>query len=324
MSYSDEKTEKQLKKLERELTHLYKEAYEQMSEEADKYFIKFEERWEIEHEAFLAGEYTEAEFKNWEATQLARGRQWEKVRDAMAKRIGTANQTASAYINDVTPSIYALNGNYEAYQIASDTGTLGESWNMIDEQTIKTLLTSKKNKFTEFKTTSIDPKRDYEWNSKQIQKALNAGILQGKSIDNLTESFMMVMQRNRTSAIRNARTAVTSAQNAGRLKSLEQAQKMDIDVQKKWLATEDARTRFSHAMLDGQIRDVDKAFSNHLMHPADSNGAPSEVYNCRCTMTYVYPKYQKQTSNERWEEMTPAERMIERKKYEAWQKGKAV
>lgn len=320
MSYSDEKTEKQLKKLERELASLYKEAYEEMSKEADKYFAQYEERWEKEYQAFLDGAYTELEFKNWEATQLARGQQWERLRDTMAKRLRTANQTASAYINDSTPSVYSLNANYEAYQIAKETGTLSESWNMIDEQAVKTLITEQRGKFSEFKVTNVNAKRDYAWNSQQIQRALNAGILQGKSIDKIADSFMVVMKRNRTSAIRNARTAFTSAQNAGRVNSLKQAKEMGIDVKKKWTSSGDESVRFSHAMLNGQIRDIEERFSNGLMHPADSDGEPKEVYNCRCRLTYVYPKYEKVQSNEAWEEMSPEQRKAEEKKYIAWQR----
>lgn len=36
--------------------------------------------------------------------------------------------------------------------------------------------------------------------------------------------------------------------------------------------------------------DPDKPFSNGLMYPSDPSGAPSEVYNCRCTMRAVIEK----------------------------------
>ena len=319
MSYSDDKTEKQLKTLERKISKAFKDAYEGINADATKYFASLESRWEKEHEAFLAGEYTEAEFKAWEQTQLARGKKWEKVKSDMARQLTQTNEIASSYINDTTPSIYSLNANYEAYQIAQDSGSMQSAWDMVDQQTVKQLIESKQGKYTEFKTTRVNPQRDYEWNSQQIQRTLNAGILQGNSIGELADAFESVMKRNRSSAIRNARTSVTSAQNAGRLKSLEQAEKLGIKVQKKWVSTLDERTRFSHAMLNGQIREISKEFSNGLMHPADSLGSPREVYNCRCTLTYIYPDYDKQTSNELWEEMSVEEKAQERKRYEKWQ-----
>ncbi len=88
----------------------------------------------------------------------------------------------------------------------------------------------------------------------------------------------------RVSAIRTARTAVTGAENAGRLDGLLKARDRGIDVQKEWVATMDGRTRHSHRTVDGEIVDQDKKFSNGLRYPGDPAGPGREVYNCRCTM----------------------------------------
>lgn len=42
--------------------------------------------------------------------------------------------------------------------------------------------------------------------------------------------------------------------------------------------------RDSHAHLDGIQVEYNEKFPNGLMYPADPQGAPSEVYNCRCTL----------------------------------------
>lgn len=73
---------------------------------------------------------------------------------------------------------------------------------------------------------------------------------------------------NRDSAIRTARTAVTGAQNAGRLDSYYAAEKMGIKCRKQWMATLDGRTRHSHAMLDGEIVDNDKSSPTAAATPA--------------------------------------------------------
>ena len=322
MSLSDEKTEKKLKALEKKISKAYQEAYNGLNKEAQKYFATYEERWKKEYQAYLDGKYTDLEFKNWEQAQLGRGKRWEKLRDDMAEHIHKANEVAAAYVNDDTPSIYSLNHNYQAYQIdsmAKADDVAVETWDLVDEQTVKNMVTKAGN-YTEFKTLSSNPTRDYEWNTSKINSALLSGIMQGKSIDKIADSFYEVMKSNRTAAIRNARTAYTSAQNAGRIKSLQQAKKMGINVKKKWMATNDARTRFSHALLDGQIREVEKEFSNGLMQPGDSSGIPGEVYNCRCTLTYVYGDYDHDVSNERWDSMTKDERKAEEKKYKEWVK----
>ena len=116
---------------------------------------------------------------------------------------------------------------------------------------------------------------------------MTSSILQGKSIPKIANDLQHRMQdMNRTSAIRTARTAVTGAQNAGRLDTYRAAQDMGIKLKKRWLATLDNRTRHAHAMLDGQTVDVDKPFKvdgYELMYPGDSSAPGYLVYNCRCT-----------------------------------------
>ena len=59
--------------------------------------------------------------------------------------------------------------------------------------------------------------------------------------------------------------------------------KKGADVLKQWDAALDGRTRPSHAAIDGEIREIEEAFSNGLMYPGDPSGAAAEVINCRCT-----------------------------------------
>lgn len=70
-------------------------------------------------------------------------------------------------------------------------------------------------------------------------------------------------------------TSARDAQNAAKAKG--------ADVLKQWDAALDARTRDSHARVDGEIRELDEKFSNGLMFPGDPSGSAAEVINCRCT-----------------------------------------
>ena len=312
MSKADDLTNKSLNGLEKKIKSEYRKAYEGMKAQYDEYIngsdeIKngeiihhksLAERFAEEEKAYKKGKYTDQEWKSWQMTQIQRGEKYNAMCDSLAKRMTETNQTASGYINDKTPSIYSLNQNYQAYEIGK--GLEGVDFTLYDEQTVKNMITGSGN-YTEFRTVSVDPVRDYNWNSQQIQSTLTSGILQGKSIDKIADGFMGVMKKNRNSAIRNARTAYTSAQNGGRIESLRQAQDQGIKVRKQWLSAHDGRVRDSHAILNGQIRDVDKRFDNGLLYPADSSGRPAEVYNCRCTLTYVYDGIDEDVSSEIYE-----------------------
>ena len=144
---------------------------------------------------------------------------------------------------------------------------------------------------------------NYKWNRDQITKVLVSEILQGKPIDKMASGFLRVMERNQVAALRNARTAVTSAQNAGRMDTFERANAQGINLKKEWIATHDTRTRDSHGFLDGVKVECNESFPNGLKFPGDPNGAPAEVYNCRCTMRAILPEInsEKRKTYEEWE-----------------------
>jgi SPP1 gp7 family putative phage head morphogenesis protein len=116
------------------------------------------------------------------------------------------------------------------------------------------------------------------------------GIVQGESIPKIAKRLRNVTEMNRASAIRNARTTVTSAENKGRMDSLHRAAEKGVITRKVWMAAIDARTRDAHRLLDGQDQDIDDPFKSILgdiMYPGDPNAEdPANVYNCRCSLTY--------------------------------------
>lgn len=58
--------------------------------------------------------------------------------------------------------------------------------------------------------------------------------------------------------------------------------KKGANLVKQWDSTLDGKTRDSHRMVDGEIREENEAFSNGLMFPGDPSGPAAEVVNCRC------------------------------------------
>ena len=281
-------TDKELAKLERRIAKLYREAGEELQATIDAYFEQFKERDE-EMKALIGTvqngkEWTEADYKQWRLNQIGRGERYQAMRDKVAHRMTDANAVAVSYTNDATPGIYSLNRNYSAYTIEQVAGNVG--FDLWDEQTVKRLMVEQPDLMPYY-----PPKRalkrgiDLEYGKKQITKSVTSSILQGKSIKRMADDLQKrITTMSRDSAIRTARTAVTGAQNAGRMDSYAAAEKMGIKVKKEWLATLDARTRHSHAMLDGEQVAQDKKFSNGCRFPGDPQGPPWEIYNCRCTL----------------------------------------
>lgn len=192
------------------------------------------------------------------------------------------NETAAAYINGEMPAIYATNYNSAGDDIASQVK--GYSFELVDAGTVKSLAT-KDETLLPYKV--VDGKKDVRWNTRAVNSEIMQGILQGDSIPKISDRLTHVTEMNLTSAVRNARTATTSAQNRGRMDSYHKAQEKGIRMVKVWLATGDARTRDAHFELNGQERDIDEPFENSLgkiMYPGDPDADPANVYNCRCTL----------------------------------------
>lgn len=281
-------TDKELAKLERHIAKLYREAGKELQATIDAYFEQFKKRDEEMKD--LIGtvqngkEWTKADYKQWRLNQIGRGERYQAMRDKVAHRVTDANAVAVSYTNDATPGIYSLNRNYSAYTIEQVAGNVG--FDLWDEQTVKRLIVEQPDLMPYY-----PPKRalkrgiDLAYGKKQITASVTSSILQGKSIKHMADDLQKrITTMSRDSAVRTARTAVTGAQNAGRMDSYAAAEKMGIKLKKEWLATLDARTRHSHAMLDGEQVAQDKKFSNGCRFPGDPQGPPWEIYNCRCTL----------------------------------------
>ena len=288
MDPAHQMTENQLKQLEQRILRVYSEARDDLRETINDYFESFRKRDE-EMKKIIGTiqngkEWTEKDYKQWRLNQIGRGKRFEALKNKIAERMTKANETAIAYVNDQTPGVYSLNRNYAAYTIERVYGDVG--FTLWDENTVRQIITNEPNLMPYYPNAkAVKRGIDLQWGKQQIIKSVTQGVLQGKSIGKIaTDLQSRVSEMNRASAVRAARTAVTGAQNAGRMDSYHAAEKMGIKLKKEWIATLDARTRHSHAVIDGEVKDVDAKFSNGCRFPGDPQGKPVEIYNCRCTL----------------------------------------
>lgn len=117
-----------------------------------------------------------------------------------------------------------------------------------------------------------------------ITSEVSRGISTGATFKQVATQLKNQTNIGYNKAIRIARTEGHRIQCKATMDAMQSAKDIGADVVKQWDATLDARTRDSHAKVDGEIREIDKPFSNGLMYPSDSNGPPAEVINCRCAL----------------------------------------
>lgn len=253
-----------------------------------------------------SGKITQADYKKWLRGQVFTGERWKQKLDDITKVYVDADKKAREIIGGTTKNVFVDMANRTAYDMEKELRG-GVSFDLYDGKTVERLLKDNPKMLPEWK---IDEPKDYIWNEKRVQNAVTQGIVQGESIADIGKRLTSELATSNGSKMDMfARTAVTGAQNAGRKERLVEAEEMGVEVKKQWIATHDQRVRDTHAYLDGQVVGVNEPFTVDGMeidYPGDPLAPPELAYNCRCTLAYIYPKYQKQ---KRWEDQTTGEEL---------------
>ena len=114
----------------------------------------------------------------------------------------------------------------------------------------------------------------------QVSRSIATGMTYAQTAKAL-ENYSRIGYNN---AIRIARTEGHRIQTTATMDAMKAAKDRGADVVKQWDSTLDGRTRDSHAQVDGEIRELNKPFSNGLDYPGDPDGKAAEVINCRCAL----------------------------------------
>ena len=119
---------------------------------------------------------------------------------------------------------------------------------------------------------------------RKITSQISRGVASGLTYREMAQQLAGQTRIGYNNAVRIARTEGHRIQCQAGMDACEKAKEKGCDVLKQWDATLDDVTRSSHAMVDGELREIDKPFSNGLMFPGDPKGGAAEVINCRCAL----------------------------------------
>lgn len=276
-------TDEKIEELEEQFVSLYSEAYDEIYEKYMAFYRKFERDDEKYSQQLKDGKITAATYRDWLRGQVFQRDRWKKQLADLSATLTRANRAAMDIVNDAAPGVFAMNANWAEFEI-EHAGNVDMGFGLYDEDTVKRLLRDEPNLLP---PSRVDIPKDEAWNMKAITRQINMGILMGERLDDIAKRLRHVADMNENQARTHARTAMTGAQNAGRIEGYQRAEQAGIKLEKEWLATLDKRTRHAHAALDGQHVPVDEPFDSELgpiMFPGDPAARPANVYNCRCTM----------------------------------------
>lgn len=237
-----------------------------------------------------AGKLSVADYKKWRVGQMAIGKRWEDMKDIVAKDLTNTTNIAKSMTNGYMPEVYALNANYATFDIEKKT-RMDTSFTLYNTDAVERLMRDDPDLLPppgKRMTEKIRTGKAIKWEQGQIQSVTTQAILQGESVPNMAKRIANTLcVKDQKAAVRYARTAITEAENAGRLDSYKRAEAMGIKLRKMWLATADGHTRDWHVDLDGQTVRVEEHFTNKygdIDYPGDPGADPLNVWNCRCTM----------------------------------------
>ena len=302
--------ERKIAEFQAEVRETYRQAQADAQEALSRFLKRFEKEDERQREKVKAGELSEADYKSWRKGKILRSRQLSSTLDQVSQAMTEANQVAMAALRGKLPEVYAENANYAAFSICKETG-VAVAFDLVDPDTVGHMLTA-----GAALLPAVDVAKDVAWNRKLVSSQLTQGVLLGESIPKIARRVQSVTGSNIATATRTARTAVTGAENAGRVSSYERARDMGIKLKKEWVSTLDNRTRHSHRQLDGErIENKESAkFSNGCRYPGDPTARYAEICNCRCTVIAAVEGFETDDA-ERWSKLPKG------MTYEEWKAG---
>lgn len=303
--------EGQIAAFQAEMADVYRQAEETARKRLEAHLKRFKKADEEKRKQVESGDMPKQAYADWRRSQMMTGLRYEQVLDQVAEAYSNANEVAVAALNGRLPDVYAENANYGGWQVCEASG-LDVSFSLMDASTAQHMLTAGEALIA---LPALNVAKDLAWNRKLLASQLTQGVLLGESIPKLAKRVQRVTGSNYAAAVRTARTAVTGAENAGRVESYRRANAMGIKLQKEWLATLDGRTRHSHRQLDQEKVPEGEKFSNGCRYPGDPEGRYAEICNCRCTLVAAIEGID-QDGAERWSRLPPG------MTYEQWKAGR--
>lgn len=276
--------DKILKRTEREIHSVYRTAYSEIQAKADEYLKEFIREDSRLREQVKNGTLSPEDYRQWRYSHMLTGRRWFEMADTLASDMVNSNLIAESIINRHLPEVYAVGYNYGMYTIEKQS-LFETSFTLYDRHTVERLIRENPDLIPRAK---INIPKDLRWNKNRINSAVTQGILQGESIPDISKRLAEVADMNEISAVRNARTMVTSAENGGHYDSAKYHESIGVKIKLEWTTCEDSKVRKSHIAMSGEQIDTGGTFSNGLRYPGDPNGDPSEVYNCRCRALEIF------------------------------------
>lgn len=331
--WMSEYQDKELERIEKDISSLYSNAAKEVDAEFAKFVDSSKQQLNEKLEQLDAGDITKTEYQIWVQKQMLQTDRYKATVNHMTDILVKSDKAAMAVVNGKLPTVVAESYNFSqalGFEAANKAGLSVGTFQVYNAKSVEKIIRDNPKLLKE-----VDVPEDKKWNQTKINREITTGLLKGESIPKVSERLRRVTDMDKNAATRNARTAMTAAENVGRSESAEELKEKGIPVEEVWSAAIDKRTRETHILLDGTVKDEDGFFGadillHPLRYPADPDGDPEEIYNCRCRLNIqikgidhsndrdLYERFMKQNDPDSYKRI----REVDEPKEEAYQKNK--
>ena len=291
MDEAHEAVDAEIKELAKKINSEYREAAKRVTEQLKRGLREYERDRRAKSAEYAerisrltdqdAKDALAREFQAWRDAALAEATAREDLLAKINYEILDADKLAREIVAGRTGEVFSANVAWGTWQVERGLGSTCTAWTLYDQDTVARLLSENPDLYP---VPDLDVQKAWRWNAQHLQSTITQAAASGSSVDDIAKDLRRVMAMNVRDSVRVARTAMTGAENAGRVNAYQRAQSMGIELEQMWLATLDGRTRPSHRAIDGESVPVNGTFSNGCKFPGDPSGPAAEVMNCRCTL----------------------------------------
>ena len=284
--YQDE----ELERLEERLTALYANTANEVKAEFTVFIANYKDEIDTMTQKLAEGEITADEYANFVRRRVIQTKEYRETVELITNTLVNTDVLAMALVNNELPLVIAQSYDFVTslgFAAADEAGLSVGTFQIYNAESVQQII---KNNPEILKEVYKD--KDYSWNRDRINSEITHSLVRGDSIQETAARLQNVTNMDKNAAIRNARTAMTAAENLGRTEAAADMRKQGVPIDEVWSATKDDRTRDTHLLMDGTTRDKNGEFGagivdNPLKFPGDPGGDPEEIYNCRCRLSIV-------------------------------------
>lgn len=283
-NFGREYADKRVAAVRKDIAASYRIAREDVQDSFDRYSKGYRKKDSEYRERVSNGTATKEEYQSWLRNKVFSGRKWRKQKDKTTELLYRTNEELTEEMNEEAPKVFSYSANSTSYLMEKDHGV---DMGLV---AIGVLAAGKL-----YKKRKLSKRKDRKWNDGNLEREVTRSIIQGKSINGITlDVAYNIVHRNKAEIDRAVEEYIGGAESAGTYEAMEEAVREGIGVLKQWIATLDKRTRDTHAILDGQLREVEEPFEvgpYEIMFPRDPEAAPEMRCNCRCSLGWEYKEY---------------------------------